>query len=100
MAELGDIAVSPYPKPGAVMYPDDGGLLTISGTLTVDGAPAKRKVLLMHRKSKRFLAETWSDPVTGVYTFTGLAGSPREFIVLGLDETGLNAEVADHLTAS
>lgn len=58
----------------AKMY-DYGGLGSISGTVKIHGAPtapARRRVRLYTEREMVCLGETWSDPVTGEYQFTGL----------------------------
>lgn len=61
----------------------DGGTSTVTGTVTYNGSPAKRKVRLFTLKDARCIAETWSDSTTGVYTFTRLKN--QEYIVTGED---------------
>lgn len=62
----------------------------ISGTVKVHGAvidtPASRKVGLFLRRTMDRVAITWSDPVTGVYVFTGLP-TVEPYFVCGLDHT-------------
>ena len=50
----------------------DGGTTRIDGTVTYNGSPGARKVSLFTLKDKRLIMETWSDPVTGAYSFTRL----------------------------
>ena len=48
---------------------EDGGNVNIAGIVTVDNIPAARKVRLFCLQSGRLIRETWSDPITGVYSF-------------------------------
>ncbi len=52
------------------------GIGQISGTVkkkaSPNNLPLARKVRLFHERTGQLVAETWSDPVTGVYVFSGL----------------------------
>lgn len=51
------------------------GPKAISGVVRVgpgDGVPARRRVRLYDRVSGHLMRETWSDEVTGAFTFQGL----------------------------
>jgi len=61
----------------------DGGTFSVSGTVTYNGGPESRKVSLFTLKDKRLIAETWSDPVTGAYSFTRL--KDQEYFVWSED---------------
>jgi len=50
----------------------DGGVFSITGYVLYNNIPASRRVCLFTAKDFRLMAVTWSDPVTGVYTFTRL----------------------------
>ena len=54
----------------------DGGNATVSGIVTLNGVPGARKVRLHTLNNGRLIRETWSDPVTGAYQFTGLKDQP------------------------
>lgn len=54
----------------------DGGTYKVEGYLTYNGVPASRKVSLFILKDKRLIAETWSDPSNGFYSFTRLYNQP------------------------
>ena len=102
MADQGDVAFLSQQKDQGkfpIILGEFWGTGTITSIVTINGALGKRRVILFHRGSRRIIDETQSDSVTGVYTFTGIA-TGIEFLTLGLDETGLNAEVADLLIAS
>ena len=61
----------------------------IAGTVKIHGTsdvPAARKVGLFLRRTMERVAITWSDPVTGVYTFSGLQ-TIEPFFVASLDHT-------------
>lgn len=74
---------------------EDGG----TGTLVtgVDGnqiQPLRRRVRLLQRLTARLVRETWSNPTTGVYEFTGL--KDQDYLVI-VDDYALayNAVAAD-----
>jgi len=72
----------------------------VSGSVAVSGAPAQRRVTLFDHRTLRPLAQTWSDPVSGEYTFSGLAVG-RKYLVICDDYTKTyNAAVADWVEAS
>ncbi|PIE72298.1 MAG: hypothetical protein CSA20_08520 [Deltaproteobacteria bacterium] len=72
----------------------------LGGTVTVDGDPAKRLVLLLHRYTLQYLAATWSDPQTGKWLIRGIPEYPeRSLFVVSMDNIGTyNAEVADYVS--
>ena len=54
----------------------DGGVFSITGYVLYNNIPASRRVCLFTAKDFRLIATVWSDPVTGVYTFTRLKEQP------------------------
>lgn len=50
----------------------DGGVFSITGYVLYNNVPASRRVCLFTAKDFRLIATVWSDPVTGVYTFSRL----------------------------
>ena len=67
-----------------------GGPGTIYGTTKTKGTPnqpAKARVVLQHQRSKLPVRETWSDPVTGAFVFTGVDTS-QQFLALAEDAEG------------
>lgn len=68
-----------------------GGPGTIYGTTKTKGTPAntptKARVVLLHQRSKQPVRETWSDPVTGNFAFTGIDTS-QQFLALAEDAAG------------
>lgn len=54
----------------------------ISGTVTVEGVLSEATVLLLDATCENVLDETTSDPVTGAYSFTGLAAETDFFVVV------------------
>lgn len=71
------------------------GTGVITGSVSVQGTPARRRVLLLDRKTLRVLGIAWSDPVTGGYEFQGL-NTARDYMVVCDDYTrSYNAAVAD-----
>jgi len=71
----------------------------ISGTVAVSGVPAHRRVVLFHHRSLKPVASTWSDPVTGAYTFTGLNPAGKYLVVCDDYTQTYNAAVADWVEA-
>ena len=67
-----------------------GGPGRIAGTVKVHGTvtdtPAARRVGLFRRRTMERVAITWSDPVTGAYSFSGLP-IEEPYFVCGLDHT-------------
>ena len=73
-----------------------GGLGTIYGTTKTKGSPnlpTKARVVLLHQRSKLPVRETWSDPVTGAFAFTGI-DTTQQFITLAEDAAGNYRPVA------
>ena len=67
-----------------------GGPGTIYGTTKTKGtpnAPTKARVVLLHQRSKLPVRETWSDPVTGAFAFTGI-DTNQQFLTLAEDAAG------------
>ena len=68
-----------------------GGQGTIYGTTKTKGSPAnvpaKARVVLLHQRSKLPVRETWSDPVTGSFAFTGI-DTTQQFLTLAEDAAG------------
>ena len=99
----GDPAARPLPRP---LYrtrdlSDLGGTGRIAGTVKVDSNPdypVWRRVRLFDQRDNRLVAETWSDPVTGTYSFDYI-NPDRLYVVVSYDHTGVyNAEILDALT--
>jgi hypothetical protein len=81
----------------------DGGLYKVVGTVYQKNAPADlpvhRRVVLFDERSSRPIRETWSDPVSGAYSFTGIAGD-RKYTAVAYDHSGaFRAVIADGQTA-
>ena len=72
----------------------------LAGTVTVDGLPAKRLVVIFDRRSLTYVASTFSDPVNGTWKIKGVSEHPlRSLLALSFDNTGhYNAEVADYIS--
>lgn len=70
---------------------DLGGLGRIAGTVKSIGTPdypVWRRVRLFSRRDNRLAQETWSDPVTGAYSFDYVS-RVIDFTVIAYDHTGL-----------
>ena len=78
-----------------------GGQGTVYGTTKTKGtpnAPTKARVVLLHQRSKLPVRETWSDPVTGAFVFSGIDTS-QQFLALAEDAAGhFRPVVANRLT--
>ena len=69
---------------------EHGGPGTIYGTTKTKGTPNQpthARVVLLHQRSKLPVRETWSDPVTGNFAFTGIDTS-QQFLTLAEDAAG------------
>lgn len=78
----------------------NGGIAQISDTVDADGVPVQAVVYLMDRGAMTPLRRTFSDPVTGAYTFAGLKLGV-EFAVMAVDITRTyNIAVKDRVTAA
>ena len=72
----------------------------LAGTVTVDGSPAQKRVLLFDRISLELLAATYSASATGAWELSGLPEyAEGSLLVVAFDDTGTyNAEVADYVS--
>ena len=72
----------------------------LAGTVTVDGVPASRLVVVQDRTTFELVAASLSDPATGAWEIYGMAEYDEgSLIVLVFDHSGTcNAEVADHVS--
>ncbi len=80
---------------------EHGGAGTVTGTVTVkgtpDNVPVARKVRLIRDVDAICIRETWSDPVTGVYTFTEVDRT-ADYTVISYDYTrSFRSVVADRV---
>lgn len=69
---------------------EHGGPGTIYGTTKTKGTPnvpTHARVVLLHQRSKLPVRETWSDPVTGAFAFTGI-DTTQQFLTLAEDAAG------------
>ncbi len=88
---------------GPILF-DNGQLRTdrhrLAGTVTIDGSPGKRMVVVYDRRFLTIVAATLSDPLTGAWEIHGLPEYPeRSLLVVAYDNTGnYNAEVADYIS--
>ena len=78
---------------------EHGGPGTIYGTTKIKGTPNQpthARVVLLHQRSKLPVRETWSDPVTGNFAFTGI-DTTQQFLTLAEDAAGNFRPVAANL---
>lgn len=77
----------------------DSGSLRIAGTVAIDDTPdipVRRRVRLHDKPTGRVVRETWSDAVTGAYTFDKLRDGL--YYVTAFDHTGNhNAVIKDSI---
>lgn len=69
---------------------EHGGPGTIYGTTKTKGTPntpSRARVVLLHQRSKLPVRETWSDPITGYFAFTGI-DTNQQFLTLAEDAAG------------
>ena len=93
--------VAPRPLARTRDLSDLGGRGRITGLVKNDGNPdypVWRRVRLFDQRDNRLVAEQWSDPVTGRYSFD-YVNEARRYVVVSYDHTGVyNAEVLDAMT--
>lgn len=72
----------------------------LAGTVQIDGVPAKRIVVILHRYTMTVVASTMSDPEDGTWRVKNIPEYPEQsLLVLATDNTGsYNAEVADYIS--
>ncbi len=81
-------AFTVYPPTSGLMLDPDVGTGTVSGTVkklnTPDNIPLQRRVRLHDKLGMRLIRETWSDPVTGAFSFTNVQAGGR-YVVIAYD---------------
>lgn len=87
------------PKPKALVAPLFYGTAKISGTVaekhSPNNTPVARKVVLLHERTLQTVQTTWSDAVTGAYSFTNIERGEL-YTVVSFDHTGTyRAVIAD-----
>jgi len=90
----------PWKTPQVVLEFVGRGIVT--GTVAEKSTPANtplHRLVRLHREPDGlFVKATWSDPVTGAYTFTGVRADHKYFVT-SFDYTGTyRAVIADNLT--
>lgn len=69
------------------------------GALSGNEVPVWRRVQLIDEQTRLLVAETWSDPVTGVFRFDNVA-TGCSYTILSYDHNGVfRAVVADRVAA-
>lgn len=81
-------------------WDQNSGTHRVAGDVAIEGTPdvpVGRRVRLLVKRTAELARETWSDPVTGAYSFDRVAA--QEYIVLSEDHTRVhNAAVTDAVT--
>ena len=100
---VGDAALYAPRALDADLDREDGGRGILRGTVKEKAlpqdTPLRRRVVLLNDLDHRVVRETWSDAVTGEYTFPEIDPN-RRYTVLAYDHTGTyRAVVADNLAA-
>lgn len=83
-------STSPTPRLQLARDVEHGGPGAIYGTTKTKGTPnlpTKARVVLLHQRSKLPVRETWSDPLTGAFAFTGI-DTNQQFLTLAEDAAG------------
>lgn len=70
-----------------------GGDRYIEGTVTLDGAPVRRRVRLYDLRSGEIIGETWSNATTGLYRFDNV-DEEREYQSIALDHEKQSTPIA------
>jgi len=73
---------------------------SLAGTVSVNGSPSKKRIVVINRITMEYLAVTDSDAQTGMWEITHLPEyDERSLLVLAFDDTGeFNAEIADFVS--
>lgn len=83
-----------------LVWDQHSGAHRVAGDVAIEGTPdvpVGRRVRLLVKRTAELARETWSDPVTGAYSFDRVAA--QEYIVLSEDHTRVhNAAVTDAVT--
>lgn len=106
--EVGDYAPPDSPAQLGLAHTQidtvDGGTVSVSGTVKKMGLPAnlplRRRVRLYHSKDRRFIRETWSDPDTGEFSFTGLKAGEEMHLIAHDHEHTYRALVRDKVVGT
>lgn len=72
----------------------------LAGRVTVEGLPAKKRIVVQRRGTNEYVASTHSDPDTGNWEIRGMPVYPeRSLEVKVSDDTGsFNAEIFDYVS--
>ena len=73
--------------------PHRQGIGAIYGIVTEDGAPARKRVVLLDRTTLSVVARTQSDE-NGSYAFTGLNPDTNDYLALAVDDDGIPCKEA------
>lgn len=98
-ATQGSVSVAEMTLVGVAAVSDTefGGAGTVTGqTLVKDGGPevpTRARVRLLRARDGLLARETWSDPVTGAYSFAGL-DTAQQFVALAQRPDGAYEPVA------
>ena len=72
----------------------------IIGSIKVNDIPERRRVTLINHRDLQPVAITYSDPVTGAYSFSGLSLNYKYLVICDDNQQIYNAAVADWVTAT
>ena len=95
-------AVTVLPTQPAHLDQQDGGLYRIYGTVELAGTPNQllhRRVQLWNQRESRMVRQTWSNAVTGAYSFDYIhGGDGTRYCAVAYDHTGQKqAVIADNI---
>lgn len=74
--------------------------MVLGGTIKENGVPAKKRIMIFHKKTYEIIASAWSDATTGIWKISNTNEYPdRMLYVVAFDDTGTyNAEIADFVS--
>lgn len=95
-------AVLQNPIVSSADYSTEGGRGIITDTVKTKASPADiatfARVRLVRERDGKVIQETWSDPVTGAYTFSGFNERDTYSVTAYHPAHGYRAVIADNLT--
>lgn len=72
----------------------------LGGVIKINGVPVSMRVTAFHKPTFELVAQTWSDPTTGVWKISHTLEYPEnEIYVIAWNKDGIyNAEIADFVS--